>query len=156
MYWCSLSSFFCVDVILGSPPCASFGSVVVLKTVMGHQSALVCVFSQRADKVLRAPPELSTAELVEVMTVLSKAWQSPKLIPKNSLFCRVIVQSLSIVASEGCNKIGPYGWHVFEFRCAYPFSSCFWLQIAHVCHLLLWLFFFFFLVKSDLSSSANS
>lgn len=68
-----LSVIFCEgDTILGSPPCAHLGSVTLLKTVTGHHSVLLHVFSQQTDKVLRAPPDLSTAELVELVSVLSE------------------------------------------------------------------------------------
>lgn len=60
------------DMILGSPPCAYLGSVTILKTMTGHHSVFLYVFSQQTDKVLCAPPDLSSAELVEPVSVLSK------------------------------------------------------------------------------------
>lgn len=53
-------------VILGLPCCASLVSVIIPKTKTGHHSVSVYVFSQWTDKVLRAPPDLSTAELVDI------------------------------------------------------------------------------------------
>ena len=52
-------------------PCASLESVIIPPTVTGHHSLFAYVFSQQTDKVLHAAPDLSTAVLVEVMTMLS-------------------------------------------------------------------------------------
>lgn len=48
-----------------------------------------------------------------------------------------------------------------EFRCAFLFLTCFWLQIAHICHLLLWrsccfVFLFFLKCRSVLPTAKCS
>lgn len=100
-----------------------------------------------------APPDLSTAELVELVSVLSKTWQSPKLIPKYSLFCKVMVQFLSTLASEGCDEMCSYGWHVcvnsgvhFHFQ---PVSDYRLLTFAICC------FDFFFLRRHSALPTAK-
>lgn len=70
-----------------------------------------CV-SQRNDKVPPSPPDLGPAELVEVMTVLSKPWQSLKLIPKNSFFCKVIVESFFHRGFWAMQWNTKYEWHI--------------------------------------------
>lgn len=150
-----LSVIFCGgDMILGSPPCAHLGSVTILKTMTGHHSVLLHVLSQQTDKVLRAPPDLSAAELVELVSVLSKTWQSPKLIPKYSLFCKVTVQFLSTLASEGCDEMCSYGGHVcvnsgvhFHFQ---PVSDYRLLTFAICCF-----DFFFFLRRHSALPTAK-
>lgn len=128
-------------MILGSPPCAYLGSVTILKTMTGHHSVFLYVFSQQTDKVLcSSRPQhcwaCGTGErAVEDVTV-------PQIDPK----------VLTLLQGHGAVSFHAGFWRMWwnvllwmtclcEFRCAFPFSTCFWLQIAHICHLLLWLFF---------------
>lgn len=82
----------------------------------------------------------------KVMTALSETWESPKLIPKKSVSGRVIAKYLFIVAllRNAIKYALMADMSVWIQTYASIFSlCCFWLQIAHICHLLLlWQFFF--------------
>lgn len=75
----------------------------------------------------------------KVMTALSETRESPKLIPKKSVFWRVIAECLSITASSE-TRLNALSWLtcLCGFRLSIFNLFCVWLHIAHICHLLLW------------------